>query len=115
MTLDARSFKFIIKKTINPNTGKSSTIENEFSAQNWNAKTLRYLRDIHALGEERFKEVLNMASNNRRGRIRANPEPISNKSDDSDDTLRSEDDNEGDEECTQAASAQDDEDSESSF
>lgn len=99
-TFDSRTFRFITKKTVNPNSGKLSAIESEFSAQNWNARTLRHLKDIHALGEARFNLVLDMASNSRvvRGRTRgvANPEPTSleNDSDDSDVTLRSEDNNE---------------------
>jgi hypothetical protein len=100
VTFDTRTFKFTITKAVNPNTGKMSTIENEFSAHNWNARTLRHLKDIHALGEARFNELFNMALNSRRGRIRA-VEPTSNNSDDdlhSDNSLRSEDDDEGDEE-----------------
>ena len=90
---------------MNPLTGKSSTIETEFSAQNWNSRTLRHLKDVHALGEARFNQVFNMASNSRplRGRMRAvtNPEPTSNDLDDSDDTLQSEDNNEGNNEVLQ--------------
>lgn len=99
VAFDSRSFKFAITKTVNPNTGKSSAIENEFSAQNWNTRTLRHLKDVHALGEARFNQVFDMASNSRlvRSRSRANPEPTRNDSDDSDDdTLQSEDNNEGD-------------------
>ena len=62
---DSRTLKFIVKKTVNPNTGKSSAIESEFSAQNWNARTLRHLKDVHALGEARFNQVFDMASNGR--------------------------------------------------
>ena len=99
VTFDARTLKFTIKKTTNPFTGKSSATENEFSAQNWNARTLRHLKDIHVLGEARFNQVFDMAFNSRRSRTRAGPEPTSNNSDDdlhSDDTLRSEDNDGGD-------------------
>jgi hypothetical protein len=104
VTFDSRNFKFTVKKTVNPHTGKSSAIESEFSAQNWNARTIRHLKDVRALGEARFKEIFDMASSSRlvRGRTRAvsNPEPNSNNSDDSDDTLRSEDNDEGGDETT---------------
>jgi hypothetical protein len=92
-TTDSRSFKCTIKKTVNPNTGKSSTIEIEFSAHNWNARTLRHLKDIQVLGKERFKQVFDMAFNSKRGRSRAVTEPINNSDDDlhSDGTLHSED------------------------
>lgn len=107
VTSDSRTFKFTIKKTLNPSTGKSSTIESEFSAQNWNARTLRHLKDIHVLGEARFNQIFDMASNSRRGRGRAatNPEQYSNNSNDyhSDDTLQSEDDGEGDGEAANGA------------
>jgi hypothetical protein len=66
VTNNSRTFKFTTKKTLNPNTGKSSAIDSEFSAQNWNARTLRHLKDIHGLGEVRFNEIFNMASNSRR-------------------------------------------------
>ena len=46
---------------MNPNTGKSSGTENEFSAQNWNARTCCHLKDIKALGEEMYNEVFDMA------------------------------------------------------
>ena len=101
-TVDSRNIKFSLKKTVNPNTGKSSSIETEFSSQNWNARTLRHLKDIHVLGETRFNDIFNMASNSKLGRGRnrgaANPEPISDDELQSDDTLQSEDNNEGDEE-----------------
>ena len=74
-----------------------SGVESEFSSQNWNARTSRHLKDVQALGEARFKQVFDMASNGSRfvrGRIvRANPEPTD--LDDSDVTLQSEDNNEG--------------------
>ena len=98
VTFESRAFKFIIKKTLNPNTGKSSAIDSEFSAQNWNARTLRHLKDICVLGEARFNQIFDMVSNSRRrGRAAANPESSSNNPNDyhSDDTLRSEDDGEG--------------------
>jgi hypothetical protein len=98
-TFDSRVFKCTIKKTVNPNTGKLSAIESEFSAQNWNTRTLRHLKDIQVLGKERFSRVFDMASNSRRGRSRAEA-TINNSDDDlhSDDTLRSEDsDNNGNE------------------
>lgn len=92
---------------MNPNTGKSSGVVSEFSAQNWNARTLRHLKDIHVLGEERFNQLFDMVSNSKRGRGRtaANPEPSSNLNNDdllSDDTLQSEpeDNNEGGDEET---------------
>jgi hypothetical protein len=100
VTFDARTFKFTVKKTVNPSTGKSSTIENEFSAHNWNARTLRHLKDIHALGEDRFNQLYDMALNSRRGRMRAVEPTLIDSDDDlhSDGTLRSEDNDEGDEE-----------------
>ena len=103
VTYDSQSFKFIVKKTLNPNTGKSSAFDSEFSAQNWNARTLRHLKDINALGEERFNQIFDMASISKRSWAQASANP-ENDSDDlhSDDTLRSEseDNNEGDEGTT---------------
>jgi hypothetical protein len=87
---------------VNPHTGKSSAIEYEFSAHNWNARTLRHLKDIRALGEERFNQLFEIAFNgSKHGRVRpaANFDPTSNNSNDdlhSDETLQSEDDDEGD-------------------
>jgi hypothetical protein len=119
VTFESRAFKFIVKKTLNPNTGKSSAIDSEFSAQNWNARTLRHLKDIHVLGEARFNQIFDMASNSRRrGRAAANPEPSNNSNDyHSDDTLQSEDDGEGDGEAAHDANIimQDYKDSESLF
>ena len=122
VTFESRTFKFTTKKTLNPNTRKSSAIDSEFSTQNWNTRTLCHLKDICVPGEARFNEISNMASNSRhsRGRAAANPELSSDDPDDlySDNTLQSEDN--GNEEATQPAhdgniTMQDHENSESLF
>ena len=98
VTFESRTLKFSTKKTVNPNTRKSSGTENEFSAQNWNARTLCHLKDIKALGEKRYNEVFDMANNSRCGRTRANCEPTSDHDGIySDYSLRSEDSNDGEE------------------
>jgi hypothetical protein len=53
--------RFIVIKTINPETEMESTVGTDFSKENWGTETTQYLKGIKGLPKGRFDKILNAA------------------------------------------------------
>jgi hypothetical protein len=56
-----KTFKLSIVRTLNLDTGIHSTVENDFSKDNWAEATMEYLRGIKSMDNDRFDRIFNTA------------------------------------------------------